>query len=266
MKKYNQKNILITGAASGIGRLMALEIAKFNPASLILVDLNGEILRELTQALEVKVYPFVLDLQNTELIKNMFSDLRTQGISVDILINNAGVIVGKDFENHTHEQIDFTMNVNTTALMHLALESIQMMKNKKSGHIVNISSAAALVANPGMSVYCASKWAVVGWSDSLRLEMEKTYPGIKVTTVLPYYINTGMFDGVKSPIIPILEPHYAARKILKAVNNDRIFLRMPWLINFVPLLRGILPVRLFDLVAGRVFGIYHSMNSFKGRS
>lgn len=266
MKKYHQKNILITGAASGIGRLMALELAKLNPSSLILVDLNQEALNELTQDLEVKVHPYAFDLQDTDLIKKMFNELKTQGISVDILINNAGVIIGKNFEEHTHHDIDFTMGVNTQALMHLALESLQMMKIKKSGHIVNIASAAALVSNPGMSVYCGSKWAVVGWSDSLRLEMESTYPQIKVTTVLPYYINTGMFDGVKSPIIPILKPDYVVKKILKAVNHDRVFLRMPGLINFVPLLKGIMPTALFDLVAGKVFGIYHSMKSFKGRS
>lgn len=266
MKKFERKNILITGAASGIGRLMAIELAKLRPSSLILIDVNQEALSELTQSLEVKVYPYAFDLQNTELIKDMFMELKNQGINVDILINNAGIIVGKNFEDHTHEHIDSTMNINTGALMHLALESLQMMKIKKEGHIVNIASAAALVSNPGMSVYCASKWAVVGWSDSLRLEMEQTYPDIKVTTVLPYYINTGMFDGVSSPIIPILKPEYVVKKILKAVEKNKIFLRMPFLINFVPFLKGVLPVRVFDIVAEKVFGIYHSMKTFKGRS
>lgn len=266
MRKYQGKNVLITGAASGIGRLMAMELAKFSPASLILLDLNQEALNELTQKLDVKVYPYAFDVRDTQKIKDMFLELKNQGICVDILINNAGVIVGKNFEDHTHENIDFTMNINTSALMHLALEALQMMKVKKEGHIVNIASAAGLVANPGMSVYCASKWGVIGWSDSLRIEMEQTYPGIKVTTVLPYYINTGMFDGVSSPIIPILDPNYVVQKIIKAVAKDKIFLRMPWLINFVPLLKGILPVRVFDILADKVFGIYHSMKTFKGRS
>lgn len=265
MSKFEHKNILITGAASGIGRLMALELAQYRPSSLILVDVNKDSLSELTQSLEVKVYTYTFDLQNSQLITEMFEDLNKQGISVDILFNNAGVIVGKNFEDHTHQDIDSTMKINTAALMHLALESLHMMKLKKEGHIVNIASAAALVSNPGMSVYCASKWAVVGWSDSLRLEMEQTNPGIKVTTVLPYYINTGMFDGVSSPIIPILQPDYVVKKIIKSVSRNKNFLRMPWLINFVPFLRGVLPVKIFDLVADKFFGIYHSMKTFKGR-
>jgi short-subunit dehydrogenase len=265
MKKYHGKNILITGAASGIGKLLAMKIAGFAPSSLILVDLNQEGLSELTKLLEVRTHIYALDLQDTKSITTMFSDLESQGISVDILINNAGVVIGKNFEEHTHENIDFTMKINTQALMHMALESLKMMKIKGEGHIVNIASAAGLVSNPGMSVYCASKWAVVGWSDSLRLEMEKFHPGIKVTTVLPYYINTGMFDGVKSPIIPILEPNYVVDKIIKSVARNCIFLRMPAIINFVPLLRGILPVRIFDFFAEHVFGIYSSMKYFKGR-
>jgi len=266
MKKYQQKNILITGAASGIGRLMALELAKLRPSSLILVDKNKEALDQLTQSVELKVYTYGLDLQDTDSIKEMFADLISQGISVDILFNNAGIIVGKDFKDHTHEDIDITMKVNTSSLMHMTLECLHMMKIKGEGHIVNIASAAALVANPGMSVYCASKWAVVGWSDSLRIEMEQTYPNIKVSTILPYYINTGMFDGVTSPIIPILKPDYAVKKILKSVHKNKIFVRMPFLINFVPFLRGVLPVRVFDFLADKVFGIYHSMKTFKGRS
>lgn len=265
MKKYQGKNILITGSASGIGKLLATKIAAFSPASLILVDLNKEGLSELTKTLEVRTHTYSIDLQDTKAIIEMFADLQSQGISVDILINNAGVVVGKNFEDHTHENIDFTMKVNTEALMHLSLEALKMMKTKGEGHIVNIASAAGLVSNPGMSVYCASKWAVVGWSDSLRLEMERFHPGIKVTTVLPYYINTGMFDGVKSPIIPILEPEYVANKIIKSISKNCIFLRMPAIINFVPLLRGILPVRIFDFFAEHIFGIYSSMKNFKGR-
>lgn len=266
MKKFQHKNILITGAASGLGKLLAQKISHFTPSSLILVDLNKESLAELTQTLAVKTHTYCMDLQKTELIKEMFIDLRTQGISVDIIINSAGVIVGKNFEDHTHENIDFTMNINIGALMHLTLEALAMMKIKGEGHIVNISSAAGLVSNPGMSVYSGSKWAVIGWSDSHRLEMERSYPGIKVTTVLPYYTDTGMFAGVKSPLIPILKPEYVVERILKAINHNRIFLRMPALINFVPLLKGMLPVRVFDFVADRVFGIYQSMKSFKGRS
>ena len=87
---------------------------------------------------------------------------------------------------------------------------------------------------------------------------------MKVTTVTPYYISTGMFDGVKSRIIPIVKPETAANKIVKAIRKNRIFIRMPWLVYFLPLIKGILPVRWFDFIIGKGFGVYKTMDEFKG--
>lgn len=156
------------------------------------------------------------------------------------------------------------MNINISALMHITLEFLNDMIEKGEGHIVNIASAAGMVSNPKMSIYNASKWAAIGWSDSLRLELELISKNIKVTTVTPYYISTGMFDGVKSPIIPIVKPETAANKIIKAIKKNRIFIRMPWLVYTLPFIKGILPVRWFYFIIGKGFGVYKSMNEFKG--
>ena len=135
----------------------------------------------------------------------------------------------------------------------------------KEGHIVNIASAAGMVSNPKMSVYAASKWAVIGWSDSLRLEMETLQSNVKVTTVTPYYINTGMFDGVKSRVIPIVHPEVAARKIISGIEKNKLFVRMPGIVYLLPLIKGILPVRWLDKIVGKWMGIYTTMKDFKGR-
>jgi short-subunit dehydrogenase len=87
---------------------------------------------------------------------------------------------------------------------------------------------------------------------------------IHVTTVTPYYINTGMFDGVKS-IIPILKPEKAARKIIRGIERNRIYVSMPWSVHFVRLSQGLLPIWLFDWFTGSVLGIYKTMDHFKGR-
>jgi len=139
------------------------------------------------------------------------------------------------------------------------------MIERRSGHVVNIASAAGLVSNPGMSVYCASKWAMVGWSDSVRLELEAANTGVRVTTVLPYYIDTGMFEGVRSPFIPLLRPEYAVVRIVRAIQKNKIFLRMPRLMNLVPFLKGVMPTRWFDALGGRWLGVYRSMETFRGR-
>jgi short-subunit dehydrogenase len=150
--------------------------------------------------------------------------------------------------------------------MLLTRELLPAMLERASGHIVNISSAAALVSNPGMSAYCASKWAVTGWSDSLRIELEQSKSGVRVTTVMPYYTNTGMFAGVRSRVIPILEPAYVAREILSAIREDRVVVHLPKWFRLVRLLQGLLPTRWFDRIAGEWFGIYRSMSTFTGRA
>jgi len=140
-----------------------------------------------------------------------------------------------------------------------------MMQNN-SGHICNIASSASLVANPKMSVYAASKWAVFGWSDSLRLEMNQLKKKIKVTTILPYYINTGMFDGVKSRI-PILNDEYAALTIIKAIEKNKKIITIPgWIYRFTRFGQTVMSVNVFDWFAGSVMGIYKTMDDFRGRN
>lgn len=269
MSRIEGTTVLITGGASGLGYLMGRRMLEEGAKTLIIWDIQEEGLKKVTQELTEKghqVRGFTVDVADLEQIRRTAHEMTEQGIAVDLLVNNAGIVVGKEFASHSHEEIEKTMRINTLALMHLSAEILPGMLARGRGHIVNIASAAGLVANPKMSIYCASKWAVIGWSDSLRIELEQESSQVKVTTVLPYYIDTGMFAGVRSPVIPILKPEYVTARIISAIKKDKIFLRMPRLMNFVPLLRGLLPVRLFDRVGGGWFGIYHSMDNFTGRS
>jgi all-trans-retinol dehydrogenase (NAD+) len=184
---------------------------------------------------------------------------------IDILINNAGVVTGKYFSDHTHDEIDRTMAINAAAPMHLTLVFLQNMIARNSGHICTIASSAGLISNPRMSVYAASKWAATGWSDSLRIEMQRLKLNIGVTTVTPYYINTGMFEGVRSWLVPILKPEAVARKIIRGIEHNRIFVSMPWSMRFVRFSQGLLPIRVFDWLVGDVMGIYKTMDHFTGR-
>lgn len=108
-------------------------------------------------------------------------------------------------------------------------------------------------------------WDVNGWSESLRLELEQQNRGIHVTTVTPSYIATGMFFGVKPPVfIPMLDPAKIAGKIIHAITTNKLFVRAPFMVKLIPLFKGILPTRWFDFIAGKVLGVYGSMNNFKG--
>ena len=149
------------------------------------------------------------------------------------------------------------MGINTNALMHNTLEFLPNMLDRDSEYIINIASAAGLAANSKISDYCASNWITIGWSDSVRLEMKKIKKQLKITTVTPYYINTGMFDGVKS-VIPTLKPDKAVRKIMRVIEKKCKFIRMPLIIYTLHL-------TIFDWFVGHVLGVYKTMDHFKGR-
>lgn len=268
MHSISGKTALITGGASGIGKLMGRLLLQKGLGKLVIWDRDAVMLAiTLQEFLEqnFSVQTSCIDITSLKDIVTAADDLKKNNIQIDILINNAGIITGKYFIEHTHEEIDKTLQINTAALMHLSRIFLPAMIQQRNGNIVNIASAAGMVANPKMSVYAASKWAVIGWSDSLRLEMETQKTGVHITTVTPYYINTGMFDGVKSSIIPILDPLKAATRIIHGIEKNKAYVRTPGIVYALPLIKGLLPARWFDVIVGKWLGIYTSMEDFTGR-
>ena len=149
--------------------------------------------------------------------------------------------------------------------MYVTKAFLDGMLAQNSGHICNIASSGGLISNPKMSVYAASKWAVIGWSDSLRLEMKQMKKAVRVTTIMPYYIHTGMFAGVRSRI-PILEPEAAALTIVKAIERNKTMVTIPgYIYRVTRLAQALLPIAVFDWFAGSVLGIYKTMEHFVGR-
>lgn len=265
MTEISGRTALVTGGASGIGLLTGQRMLERGLKRLLVWDVSQSNIEAARTRLGEAAQFLQVDVTNVDAIEEAVSAAETAGTHIDILINNAGIVVGKPFRAHSRVDIDRTLQINAAAPMHLARAVLPGMLRRKEGHIVNIASAAGMVSNPNMSAYCGSKWAVIGWSESLRLEMELTGSGIRITTVAPYYIDTGMFSGVRSPILPILKPEHAARQIVRAIEKDRILLRMPGLVNLLPLARGVMPTRAFDLLFGRVLGIYRTMDHFRGR-
>lgn len=268
MSQIQGRKALITGGASGIGKLMGLELLRKGLDTLVIWDFNEQLMQETAASFAsegFKVRCYAINVKDTNAVIAISKKVKEEVGVIDILINNAGIIIGKYFMDHTHEDIDRTMGINSSALMHIAAEFLPDMVNQQSGHIVNIASAAGLVSNPKMSVYVASKFSVVGWSDSLLLEMRNAKTKVQVTTVTPFYISTGMFEGVKSRIVPIVKPEVAVKKIVRGLEHNQRYVRMPGIIYWVPLFKGILPAAIFDVVVGKWFGMYRSMDEFKGR-
>ncbi len=264
MNNFKNKNILITGGASGIGKIMG-RIFLEKGSNLIIWDINEEkintTIAELSKVGSVSGY--TVNIAQLEEVKTAYNEVIRNHQFIDVIINNAGIIVGKYFHEHSEKEIQQTMEINANAPMYITHLFLQDMIKRNTGYICNIASSAGLISNPKMSVYAASKWSLLGWSDSLRLEMKKLNKSIGVTTVTPYYINTGMFDGVKS-IIPILKPEKVAKKVIRSIEKRKPIASMPWSIHFVRFFQGIFPIWFFDWFVGKTLGIYKGMDEFKG--
>jgi len=265
---YNNKTILITGAASGIGRRFAEVISERATVRLILWDRNPDVLQQVKEELasRAKVYVTSLDVTEPDIIQLEAERMIKQNILPDIIINCAGIVVGKNFHEHSFNQIEKTLQINTTGSMWVARAFLNEMIDRGSGQVVNLASASGYIGNPRMSVYAASKWAVLGWTESLQIEMKNLKTGVDVTAVIPSYIDTGMFDGVKAPLlVPILKTDDIVERMITGIAKKKRFIKAPFMVRFVPLLKSLLPASAFDWLAGNVLGVYSSMNSFKGR-
>ena len=266
MTQLKNKTILITGGASGIGKIMSRLSLERN-AKVIIWDVNKFNIKKTISEFDNlgKITAYIVDISNLVQIQEAAKKVQEKHGNIDILINNAGIVVGKYFHEHTAEEIEKTMMINANAPMHVTTNFLSEMIERNTGHICNISSSASLLSNPKMSVYAASKWSVFSWSDSLRIEMKQLKKDIKVTTILPYYINTGMFDGVKSRI-PILDAEKTALTIIKAIEKNKKIITIPWWIyRFTRFGQTVMSVNFFDWFAGKVMGIYKTMDDFKGR-
>lgn len=266
MKDFNNKLVLITGGGSGIGEIM-VRLFLERKAEVIIWDIDKTNLEKVTSTYGAlgKLTTMLVDVSSSSEIKQAASTVLREFGGIDVLINNAGIIVGKFFDGHTEDEILRTMGINATAPMLITHAFLDSMLARNTGHICNIASSGGLLSNPKMSVYVASKWALIGFSDSLRLEMEQLNKNIKITTIMPYYINTGMFEGVISKI-PILEPEATAKGIIKAIEKNKKMVSIPgYIYKLTRLAQGILPISVFDWFTGKVLGIYKTMDQFTGR-
>lgn len=268
MTDFKEKNVLITGAARGLGRLMAERIAELG-GNLFLWDIERPGLDSLQGELQrrgSKAFVDVCNLADHAAIYAAAEKALQQAGHIDVLINNAGVVSGKFITEASDEEILRTFQVNVLAHFWTTRAFLPGMMRRNSGHIVTISSAAGIVGPARLVDYSASKHAAVGFTDSLRLELRRQKSNLRTTLVCPYYIDTGMFAGVKTRIpwlLPIMKPEYVVNRVIKAVRRNRQRLVLPWFVLASYPCR-ILPTFMFDALI-ELFGINRSMDEFTGR-
>jgi len=262
-------HVLVTGAASGLGRIAALRMAGLG-ARVSIWDIRraplDAVVAELATAGPEPARGFLCDVSRREDVYRVAKETTDAAGPVDILVNNAGIVSGRPLLDLPDEKIEATFAVNTLSLFWTTKAFLPSMIERGRGHVVTVASASALIGVAKLSDYAASKWAAMGFDESLRAELRKTAPGVRTTVVCPYYIDTGMFRGVRSRfprLLPILREEDVAARIVRAIQRDERQVFLPPLVGWLPLLR-ILPAGALDRVAS-FLGVNASMDEFVGR-
>lgn len=266
--KLQDRNILITGGASGIGKIMSRIALQKGAKKVAIWDINEKNLEltvnELAPYGIVKTYK--VDVSNAQMVFDTYKQVVDDIGQVDVLIQCAGIVTSNNtFNNNSIDEIDRTMKINAVAPMYVGLAALKDMVARNNGQVATVASAAGMLSMPKMSIYAASKWSVIGWSDSVRVELQRMKSKVQMTTIAPYFINTGMFDGVRSKVFPILDPEKTAKKIIKAIEKNKTFAGIPFSYHFIRCVEGLLPQKIFDWFFGDLFGVYEVMDHFTGR-
>ncbi|ENQ3078907.1 SDR family oxidoreductase [Bacillus multifaciens] len=257
-RRLQDKVIVITGASSGIGEELAMQVAE-QGAIPVLIARTEEKLRELKQKIETtyrtSCHYYILDVSNEAEVKRVFTQILQDIGQIDILVNNAGFGVFKTFVEASVQEVKDMFDVNVFGLVACTKAVLPYMIERNSGHIVNIASLAGKIATPKSSAYAATKHAVLGFTNSLRMELANT--NITVTAINPGPIDTNFHTiadesgtYVKSVERYILKPNYVAQQIVKAIEMKKREVNLPKWMNLGPIIFSLFP-GLFERVAGK---------------
>jgi len=211
----NKKVIVITGASNGLGK----ELAKIfsNNNFLILCIRNKHSLGKFKKD---NVEFVIGDIRDSHTLSNIVNIIKKKK-KIDILINNAGILYAQPFEKNSDEELDLIFEINVKAHMKLTQKIFPLMRKQGFGHIINIISTAGIDPKINHTMYCATKSAMRGFTDSLRLEAKQF--NIKVTGIYPGAMKTHIFDKLSKKIdkSTFMEAKNVAQLIygLSQVNN-----------------------------------------------
>ena len=203
---------VVTGAASGIGAALAASLARRGMA-LALVDLNADGLARTAataRALGAKVSTHLLDVADAAGTAALPDAVLAEHGRVTLLVNNAGVALGGLFEQVAAEDFDWLMSINFGATVRLTRAFLPLLAREAAAQLVNVSSIFGIIAPPGQAAYAASKFAVRGFSESLRHELEMTNSPVGVTIVHPGGVRTSIADNAR--LSKRLDPGDVARE------------------------------------------------------
>lgn len=234
MKNLQGKTAVITGAGSGIGRALAIELAS-RGCRLALTDINTETLAETQRQVSTSCETWVVDVADRRGMQEFARDCLASIGAVDIVINNAGVTLEGDFVDVTYEDLDWILGINLWGVIYGCKEFLPHLRQRPEASLVNISSVFGLISYPGQAAYNISKFGVRGLSEALRQELKGT--GVTVTSVHPGGIKTNIARQARMPNrteeerqaiadeadkMFMTTPESAARTIVKGIRAKKI--------------------------------------------
>lgn len=255
--KLKGKIIVITGASSGVGEQLAVQAAKLGGIPVLLAR-TEERLHTLQCKLEkeyrTSCYSYKLDVTKEEQVQDVFDRIAKEVGYIDVLVNNAGFGKFLSFEDASLDEVKAMFDVNVFGVVACIKAVLPAMVERNSGHIINIASMAGKIATPKSSAYAATKHAIIGLSNSLRMELAAT--NIKVTVVNPGPIHTNFFkiadrSGKYEESVQriLLKPEYVAAEILKTIWKYKRELQLPRWMGIGPVAFALFP-RTFEVIAG----------------
>ena len=265
MKRFEGRVAVVTGAASGLGRATASALAA-KGCVLALVDVDEAGLAQVAKDLEArgtKCSVHTADVADAERMSVLPAEIVSLHGGVHILVNNAGVSVSATFEDQTLDDLHWIVGINFFGVVYGCKFFLPELRKVDEAHIVNISSMFGFIGVPTQSSYCATKFAVKGFTEALWAELKDTQIG--VTSIHPGGIRTQIAktmrsydEEVRASTVAGLEgsrpPEDVAKVVVRAIEKNRLRAIAGWEAYLSDWLKRLLPVRIHSLIARRMRG------------
>ncbi|HRV59521.1 MAG TPA: SDR family NAD(P)-dependent oxidoreductase, partial [Solirubrobacterales bacterium] len=234
------KTIVITGSGRGIGLATATILAS-RGHRLIMSDIDGDLAGQEAEKLSTRAAGFGLDVTNRDAFREHLEMVESEFGPIDVLVNNAGIApASPNILEQDPAMTDRTIDINLKGVMNGTIEAIRLMLPRGRGQVVNIASLAGITGVAGLAAYSASKFGVVGFTESVRSEFYDS--GLKFTCVMPGPVSTGMMDGTSSsPVVSMLSPEEMAAGIAGAIESGKPRVSLPHSSYVLSRLISILP-------------------------
>jgi short-subunit dehydrogenase len=241
-RSISGKTAIVTGATGGVGKATARALAR-EGLKVAIADLNQGPLDAVAAEIGAGVVAKALDVTDLDAYTAYIDEVERRLGPLDILVNVAGIMPIGHFESERDEITSRILDVNLRAVIHSTKEAGRRMRSRGSGHIVNVASGAGWIAGGGGATYCASKFGVVGYSESVALELRGS--GVEISVVAPAVIKTEMSAGLKEVRgVRAVAPEEVADAIVAGLERPTFAIFVPKAIGVMSLSFAAIPYRL----------------------